>query len=190
MSASANSDNGQNHKAISYENNRPGFSVNVETLLWADGVEGSPSADQSNTSDQPMTLAILKFELTSQNKDVEFTFMNASLKLEATDDEQHQGLNDPELKAWTKVHGVTWAIQDNELGIVDETQNFWAAVLISRTSSKPYLVNFQIEGRVELRDENGVVQFLGLNRPKAEPFKITPGEGIVCNSEGENHRRY
>ncbi|UKZ47838.1 hypothetical protein TrVGV298_002070 [Trichoderma virens] len=106
MSASANSDNGQNHKAISYKNNRPGFSVNVETLLWADGVEGSPSADQSNTSDPPMTLAILKFELTSQNKDVEFTFMNASLKLEATDDEQHQGLNDPELKAWTSVQSA------------------------------------------------------------------------------------
>ncbi|KAL7928976.1 hypothetical protein V8C35DRAFT_205155 [Trichoderma chlorosporum] len=236
-----------------YDNRKSGYTVSVERLLWVDGYEGSPLEGESKTSDQEMTLVVLKVVLASHNPNLKFSFVKASLRFEDTDYKQHRGLNEPQVEAWAPFHsverwnplishekkttkldtgvkvgaygadlsggwttggeavwdrtvfdqgrsnaeispntgcrnGVTWVLEQNDLENVGVSQEFWAAVLISRASSEPYLVRFQIDTRVGTLEDfkNKTKQFFGFNPNRTKPFQITPWKNAVCNFEGND----
>lgn len=88
-------------------------------------------------------------------------------------------------------NGVTWSLQQNEIENAGITQEFWAAVLISRPTAEPYLVRFQVNARAGTKQDfmNKTKRFFGLNPNETKPFLVTPGKGEICNYEGKDIRK-
>ncbi|KAI0465848.1 hypothetical protein F4859DRAFT_499448 [Xylaria cf. heliscus] len=88
-----------------------------------------------------------------------------------------------------KPNGVSWYISQNPLQNHGLMPEFWAALLVSRQSSDPYLARFTLES-ASGRYQNKMIdvkEMLGL-RKNGSAFSVTPkpGEVAVCNLEGEN----
>ena len=85
-------------------------------------------------------------------------------------------------------NGVTWVIEQNQLEKAGVSQDFWAAVLISRPTADPYLVKFQINARIGTIEDfkNKTKQFFGLKPDNTKPFLVTPWKKQVCNFEGKD----
>ncbi|KAL8943002.1 MAG: hypothetical protein Q9211_001151 [Gyalolechia sp. 1 TL-2023] len=85
-------------------------------------------------------------------------------------------------------NGVTWVLEQNQLENAGVSQEFWAAVIVSRPTVDPYLVKFQIEtqiGTIE-NSKQKLKEFFGFNPSKTRPFRVTPWSKRVCNFEGKD----
>ncbi|QYS93020.1 hypothetical protein H0G86_000411 [Trichoderma simmonsii] len=97
--------------------------------------------------------------------------------------------SNPETSPLTGHHnGITWALEQNGLERCDILQEICVAVLISRTSSEPYHVRFQVDTRLGALEDfkNKTRQFFGRNPNKAKPFLVSPGKNVVCKFEGND----
>ncbi|GAP85243.1 putative peptidase S8 subtilisin kexin sedolisin [Rosellinia necatrix] len=86
-------------------------------------------------------------------------------------------------------NGVNWFLRQNPLQNHGLMPEFWAALLVSRQSSNPYLVRFTLQSGSGVYDASkfSVTEFLGLQKD-GSTFSVTPKPGnvTVCNLEGEN----
>ncbi|RFU78594.1 hypothetical protein TARUN_3637 [Trichoderma arundinaceum] len=100
-----------------------------------------------------------------------------------------QGRSNAEISPITgSRNGVTWVLEQNDLENAGVSQEFWAAVLLSRNTPDPYLVQFRIDTRVGTLEDfkNKTKNFFGLHPSRTKPFQVTPGKNTVCNFEGND----
>lgn len=85
------------------------------------------------------------------------------------------------------LNGVSWYVEQYDSGNVGDTQELFAAVLLSRPTAEPYLARFEINARVNTKEDvrNKTVSLFGLESFHTEPFKITPRANQVCCYEGK-----
>ncbi|KAI0096961.1 hypothetical protein GGR51DRAFT_542137 [Nemania sp. FL0031] len=88
-------------------------------------------------------------------------------------------------------NGVRWTLKQNNVSDLGVTPEVWVAVLLSRTSRRPYVVKFRLDSHGGSRHEivQGTKRFFRLNPTKTRPFSLTPWEHPICQpGEGERIR--
>ncbi|KAH0523159.1 hypothetical protein TsFJ059_008203 [Trichoderma semiorbis] len=80
-----------------YDRRKSGHRVTVERLLWVDGFEHSTVDGEKSTTEQEMTLVVLKIVLAPQEPGTKFWYMKASLTFQ---DMEKSGINEPQVQAW------------------------------------------------------------------------------------------
>ncbi|KAL8743052.1 MAG: hypothetical protein Q9190_004553 [Brigantiaea leucoxantha] len=85
-------------------------------------------------------------------------------------------------------NGVTWNLEQNQLEKAGVSQELWVAVLLSRWTTEPYLVKFEIDARIGTIEDfrNKTKNFFGCPPDRTKPFLVTPRKNPVCNFEGRD----
>ncbi|KAL7916500.1 hypothetical protein GGI35DRAFT_433224 [Trichoderma velutinum] len=85
-------------------------------------------------------------------------------------------------------NGVTWLLKQNYLENAGAEQKFRVAMLISRTSSEPYVFRFRVDTRISIHEDikSRSENLSDIESTGSKQFLITPWRDVVCNFEGHD----
>lgn len=103
-----------------------------------------------------------------------------------------QGYSSEEISTITqRRNGVSWYVQQNRLQNQGAIPELWISALFSRSSRKPYVVDFSINTRAgRFQDiKQNVKKFFGTRPGQTNAYTVTPWKKTLCNYEGEEIRK-
>ncbi|KAI1420586.1 hypothetical protein F5Y12DRAFT_719406 [Xylaria sp. FL1777] len=204
----------KNGTLLFYDDKPSDYSIVVDRILWVDGYDSRTVDGQHN---REMTLIVLQIKLRSADPESKFSSFTAELRFEdkegldihgplreVTNKKEggakagYQGIelsgirSREEKTSWTQVHfdeGTSDDLYSDKLSELGITPEIWVAVLLSRSSKRPYMVKFRLDARGGNWREvvQGTKRFFGLSPDETKPFSVTPWVQPICQ-QGEGER--